>query len=53
MFEARVINLCDHNIATMSLYMDDLIFTGNDEDMFKNFKESMKKKFDMSDLCRT
>ena len=52
-FEARVINLCDHNIATMSLYMDDLIFTGNDEDMFKNFKESMKKKFDMSDLCRT
>ena len=36
----------------MSLYVDDLIFTGNDEDMFKNFKESMKKEFDMSDLGR-
>ena len=32
--------------------MDDLIFTGNDEDMFKSFKESMKKEFDMSDLGR-
>lgn len=36
----------------MSLYVDDLIFTGNDEDMLKNFKESMKKEFDMSDLGR-
>lgn len=33
----------------MSLY---LIFTGNDEDMFKSFKESMKKEFDMFDLGR-
>jgi hypothetical protein len=32
--------------------MDDLIFTGNDNDMFKNFKESMKKEFNMSDLGR-
>ncbi|KAJ8616926.1 hypothetical protein MRB53_013112 [Persea americana] len=36
----------------VSLYVDDLIFTGNDEDMFKSFKESMKKEFDMSDLGR-
>jgi hypothetical protein len=36
----------------VSLYVNDLIFTGNDEDMFKNFKESMKKEFDMSNLGR-
>lgn len=39
-------------LLIVSLYVDDLIFTGNDEDMFKNFKESMKKEFDMSDLGR-
>ncbi|BBG94373.1 transposable element gene [Prunus dulcis] len=39
-------------LLIVSLYVDDLIFTGNDEDMFKSFKESMKKEFDMSDLGR-
>lgn len=37
-------------LLIVSLYVDDLIFTGNDEDMFKGFKESMKKEFDMTDL---
>jgi hypothetical protein len=34
----------------VSLYVDDLIFTGNCEHMFVKFKESMKNEFDMSDL---
>jgi hypothetical protein len=37
-------------ILIVSLYVDDLIFTGNNEDMFERFKESMKKEFAMSDL---
>ncbi|CAL2255656.1 unnamed protein product [Prunus armeniaca] len=32
------------------LYVDDLIFTGNDESMFKEFKQSMMIEFDMTDL---
>lgn len=38
-------------ILIVNLYVDDFIFTGNDEDMFKSFKESMKE-FDMSNLGR-
>lgn len=34
----------------ISLYVDDLIYTGNDEAMMREFKESMMKEFDMSDL---
>lgn len=34
----------------VSLYVDDLIFTGNDEDMFAKFKASMEMEFDMTDL---
>ena len=30
--------------------MDDLIFTGNDEQMMLEFKKSMMKVFDMTDL---
>ena len=30
--------------------MDDLIFTGNDGDMFSKFKQSMMDEFDMMDL---
>lgn len=32
------------------LYVDDLIFTGNDESMFRKFKHSMMTEFDMIDL---
>lgn len=32
------------------LYVDDLIFTGNDEAMFVEFKSSMMSEFDMTDL---
>ena len=37
-------------ILIVSLYVDDLIFTGNDELMFTKFKSSMKHEFDMTDL---
>lgn len=32
------------------MFVDDLIFTRNDESMFKEFKQSMMIKFDMTDL---
>lgn len=38
------------NILIVSLYVDDLIFTGNNEDMFVKFKQSMMKEFAMTDL---
>ncbi|WJZ84648.1 hypothetical protein VitviT2T_004242 [Vitis vinifera] len=51
---------CDHTlfiktgdgskILIVSLYVDDLIFTGNDESMFVKFKNSMKLEFDMTNL---
>lgn len=34
----------------VSLYVDDLIYTGNNEKMVKQFKEDMMKTFEMSDL---
>jgi transposase InsO family protein len=39
-----------HNWLIISLYVDDLIFTGNDSSMFQSFKESMMNTFDMTDL---
>lgn len=37
-------------ILIVSLYVDGLIFTGNDEMMFTEFKNSMLRDFDMTDL---
>lgn len=34
----------------VSIYVDDLIYTGDDEDMMVDFKSSMMKVFDMTDL---
>ncbi|XP_058746032.1 uncharacterized mitochondrial protein AtMg00810-like [Vicia villosa] len=39
-----------NKILIVSLYVDDLIYTGNNEQMMKQFKESMKEKFAMTDL---
>ena len=39
-------------ILIVSLYVDDLIFTGNDRSMRDEFKISMMLEFDMSDLER-
>lgn len=51
---------CEHTLFTkrkeknkiliVSLYVDDLIFTCNDLIMMGNFKESMKREFEMTDL---
>ncbi|XP_020421230.1 uncharacterized protein LOC18775571 [Prunus persica] len=37
-------------ILIVCLYVDDLIFTGNDEAMFVDFKNSMMADFDITDL---
>lgn len=37
-------------LIIVSLYVDDLIYTGNDDDMMLEFKNSMMREFDMSDL---
>jgi hypothetical protein len=37
-------------LLIVCLYVDDLIFTGNDVVMFKEFKKSMMIEFEMSDL---
>ncbi|KAJ8751551.1 hypothetical protein K2173_016789 [Erythroxylum novogranatense] len=38
-------------ILIVSVYVDDLIYTGNDEFMMIDFKSSMQKEFDMTDLA--
>jgi hypothetical protein len=40
------------NILVVCLYVDDLIFTGNDASMFDEFKQPMMNEFDMTDLGR-
>ncbi|CAL5391936.1 unnamed protein product [Camellia sinensis] len=37
-------------IVIVSLYVDDLVFTGNDEKLIEDFKREMMKKYEMSDL---
>ena len=37
-------------ILIVCLYVDDLIFTGNCDAMFEEFKKSMMDEFEMSDL---
>ena len=36
----------------LCLYVDDLIFTSNDDAMFEQFKKSMEIDFDMTNLRR-
>ena len=38
------------SILIVSLYVDNLLFTGNDESMFTEFKNSIMLEFDMTDL---
>ena len=37
-------------ILIVSIYVDDLLFTGDDEELLEEFKRSTKKEFDMTDL---
>ncbi|KAK6151896.1 hypothetical protein DH2020_014531 [Rehmannia glutinosa] len=39
-----------NNTLIVSLYVDDLIFIGNNENMIMEFKEDMMKTFEMTDL---
>ena len=41
-----------HITYIVILYVDDLIFTGNNELMFSEFKTFMLREFDMTDLGR-
>ncbi|KAK8667479.1 hypothetical protein V6N13_007628 [Hibiscus sabdariffa] len=40
----------DGKMFFVCLYVDDLIYTGNDVYMFEKFKQSVMREFDMSDL---
>ncbi|GAU44848.1 hypothetical protein TSUD_112220 [Trifolium subterraneum] len=40
----------EDKILIVSLYVDDLIYTGNDSKLFEEFKHSMQGKFAMTDL---
>ncbi|KAJ8765763.1 hypothetical protein K2173_014885 [Erythroxylum novogranatense] len=46
-YKARLV---EGKVLIVSLYVDDLIFTGNDELLFAEFKRSMQLEFDMTDL---
>lgn len=39
-----------NDLLIISLYVDDLLVTGNNSKMILTFKEEMKKKFEMTDL---
>ncbi|KAE8655248.1 hypothetical protein F3Y22_tig00117034pilonHSYRG01564 [Hibiscus syriacus] len=38
------------NLLFVALYVDDLIFMGNNEEMIKDFKEAMTRELEMTDL---
>ena len=40
----------DGKILIVVLYVDDVIFTGNDDYLIKNFKSVMKEEFEMTDM---
>eukprot|EP00253_Pinus_taeda_P035853 PITA_35853 len=40
----------DGKILIVVLYVDDVIFTGNDDYLIKNFKAVMKEEFEMTDM---
>lgn len=40
----------DGKILIVVLYIDDVIFTGNDEYLIENFKAVMKEEFEMTDM---
>ena len=38
------------NLIFVALYVDNLIFMGNNVEMIKDFKEAMTREFEMTDL---
>ncbi|GJQ99145.1 retrovirus-related pol polyprotein from transposon TNT 1-94 [Tanacetum coccineum] len=47
---ALYIKLVENKVLVAALYVDDLIFTGNNKRMIDQFKESMTRVFDMIDM---
>ncbi|KAI5314303.1 hypothetical protein L3X38_043479 [Prunus dulcis] len=44
----------EHDILIVSIYVDDIVYTGNNQEMLDEFKEDMKEKYEMSDLeCKS
>ena len=44
------IKVANENVLIVVLYVDDLIFIGNDKALIGEFKEAMKNEFEMTDL---
>ncbi|KAI5355055.1 hypothetical protein L3X38_007950 [Prunus dulcis] len=40
----------ENEILIVSIYVDDIVYTGNNQEMLDEFKEDMKEKYEMSDL---
>ncbi|CAL2248615.1 unnamed protein product [Prunus armeniaca] len=38
------------SILILSIYVDDIVYTGNDQEMLEDFKKDMKEKYEMTDL---
>ena len=38
------------NVILVALYVDDLIFSGNNDEMIEEFKSTMTREFEMTDL---
>ena len=45
-----LLNLESKKILIVCLYVDDLIYTRNDQVIFDDFKQSMMAEFEMTDL---
>ncbi|CAL8078783.1 unnamed protein product, partial [Prunus armeniaca] len=41
---------CEASILIVSIYVDDIVYTGNDQEMLEDFKKDMKEKYEMTDL---
>lgn len=40
----------ENDILIVSIYVDDILYTGSNQEMLDEFKEDKKKKYDMVDL---
>ncbi|KAJ3691578.1 hypothetical protein LUZ61_020742 [Rhynchospora tenuis] len=47
---ALYVKVCDDDIMFVALYVDDMIFKGNNNKMIEKFKLEMSKEFEMTDL---
>ena len=47
---ALYVKIKEGDVLIVCLYVDDLIFTGNNPNMFEEFKKAMTKEFEMTDI---